>query len=186
MEYKLKSGNTLKLIQDETAESPREWDNLSQMIFFRGKKGLGDNHRVELNVEFSSRQDFMDRGAEIVAKQLNAAICKPVHWYSHSGEGISTSYSYPYDCPWDSGTIGFAVVTKEAIRKEYSVKRITKALIDKADKILESEVETLNQYISGDIWGFEITDAEGNHVDSCWGIYGTIDEERLKEEFEIE
>ena len=171
--YKLKSGNTLKIVQDDTDDNPRSWDNLAKMIFFNKYKNYGDDHDVILYEDFNSREDFMTRGTEIVAKKLNAVICKPVHWYSHSGESISTSYSYPYNCRWDSGTIGFAVVTKEDIRKEYGVKKVTKKHIEKADRVLEGEVEILNQYISGDVWGFQVVDNNDNIVDSCYGFYGS-------------
>jgi hypothetical protein len=38
--------------------------------------------------------------------------------------------------------------------------------------VLRADVETYSQYVSGDVWGFVIEDAEGEEVDSCWGIYG--------------
>lgn len=174
MEYKLKSGNTLNVEQDEFGgDNPRSWDNLAKMIFFGKYKHLGDNHNVTLDAEFESRSDFMERGAELIKKKLNAAIVKPVHFYSHSGEGISTSYNYPFNCPWDSGTIGFAVVTKEDIRKEYSVKRINANVLEKANNVLENEVELLNQYISGEVYCFEIVTPDGNTLDSCGGFYGS-------------
>lgn len=165
--------HVLKVIQDSDVESPRNWDNLSKMIFFGKHKDLGDRHSESLETPFDSRQDFMERGAATLAKQMGAAVCLPVHLYDHSMIGISTSYTYPYNCPWDSGTCGFVVVTKEAIRKEYGKKRVTKELIEKATAIAKGEVETLNQYISGDIWGFSLEDKEGEEIDSCWGFYGS-------------
>ncbi len=164
---------TLEIMLDEGNDSPREWDNLAQMVFFGKHKSYGDKHDFELDGGFDSRQDFMERGAEQVKKYFDAAIVKPVHLYEHSGTAISTSFSYPFNCRWDSGTIGFAIVTKAAIRKEYSVNRVTKELIEKADKILECEVETLNQWISGDIYSFTLETSEGEHIDSCGGFYGS-------------
>jgi hypothetical protein len=167
-----KTGETLNIYPDEMGQSPREWDNLCKMVFFGNHRHLGDKHNVQLDETFTSREDFMERGAELVTKQLDAAVCIPIHLYSHSGTSISTSYSYPYNCRWDSGTIGFAVVTKEAIRNEYSVKRVTKKLIEKATSVAEAEVETLNQYISGEVYGFEVIDKDGKQIDSCWGFFG--------------
>jgi hypothetical protein len=142
------------------------------MVFFGKHKGYGDKHNVSLDVNFSSRADFIERGAAMVRKIMDAAVVVPVHLYSHSGESISTSYTYPYNCQWDSGTCGFAVVTKEAIRKEYNVKRVTKDLIEKATKILEGEVKTLDQYISGEVYSFTIENKNGDPMDSCGGFYG--------------
>lgn len=167
------SNNKLEIMLDNDTETPREWDNLATMVFLGKHSHLGDKHDFRVNSNYDSREDFMERGAKEVMKHFDAAIVKPVHLYSHSGTSISTSYSYPFNCRWDSGTVGFAVVTKAAIRKEYGVKRITKALLEKADKILEGEVETLNQWISGEIYSFTLEDKEGNHIDSCGGFYGS-------------
>lgn len=166
------SNHTLEIYYEDGAETPRAWDNLAQMIFVGKYTYLGDKHSVEFP-SFENRQDFIDRGAEIVKKQLNAAIVVPIHLYKHSSVGISTSYSYPYNCPWDSGTIGFAVVTKEKLYKEYNVKRINKKLLEKARQILEGEINTLNNYVSGDVFGYKLFNKKGDVVDSCWGFYGT-------------
>jgi hypothetical protein len=171
--YKLSNGRTLRMVQDDSVDSPRDWDNLSRMIFF-GKYGyLGDKHSFDFDCEFDSRDEFIEKGSEIVKKEFNCVIVKPVHCYLHSGLGISTSYEYPYNCRWDSGTIGFAIVTKEDIRKEYNVKRIGQKHIDLADKVLEGEVKTLNQYVSGEVYGFVIEDSDGTVEDSCYGFYGS-------------
>jgi hypothetical protein len=169
------STKILKIYQDsDLTENPRSWDNLAKMIFFGKHKHYGDAHDITLNGSYDSREDFIIEGAISVAKQMDAAVLRPVHLYSHGGETISTSYSYPYNCRWDSGTVGFAVVTKEDIRKEYNVKRITKALIEKATEVLEGEVKTLDQYISGEVYWFKLEDKEtGEVLDSCSGFYGS-------------
>ena len=45
-------------------------------------------------------------------------------------------------------------------------------------KALRQEVETYSQYLSGDVYGYEIH-KHGEVVDSCWGFYGydTAEEE---------
>lgn len=172
MKYKLSNGYTLEVIQDDSAESPRNGDNLAQMIFFGKHKHLGDDHNIELEGGFSSREDFMTRGAEMLKEQMNAALVVPIHYYEHSGAGISTEMDYPFNCPWDSGTIGFAVVTNEAIRKEYGIKRVTGLAINKAMSVLKSEVKSLDQWISGEVYGFKLFDENDEEVDSCWGFFG--------------
>lgn len=167
------SNNTLEIMLDQDTDSPREWDNLAKMIFVGKHAHLGDNHDFRITNNYNNRQDFMERGAEDVKKHFDAAIVKPVHLYSHSGTSISTSFGYPFNCQWDSGTCGFAVVTKADIRKEYGVKRITKALLEKADKILECEVKLLDQWISGDVYRFSLDDKEGNNIDGCGGFFGS-------------
>ena len=165
---------TVKIVADDSAESPREWDNLSKMIFVGKHKHLGDNHKVDFSEGFSSREDFITRGEEIVRKHFkDVAICFPVHLYEHSGASISISNSYPYNCQWDSGTIGFAVVTKSDIRENWSIKSVTKKYIEQAEKVLRGEVETLDNYISGEVYGYSVEDENGNEIDSCSGFYGS-------------
>lgn len=46
---------------------------------------------------------------------------------------------------------------------------------------MREEVGTYNQYLTGDVYGYVIEDPRGEHVDSCWGFYGTEDAEREAE-----
>ena len=186
MEYKLKSGYILEVIQDTNPESPRTWCNLTKMIFFGKHKSYGDKHNIVLN-DYNNREDFIEHGGKTVKKLLNCVICKPVHLYSHSGETISTSFTYPYNCRWDSGTIGFVVITKEDLRKKYNVNRITKKILVQVEKILEGEIKILDQYLTGDVYGYKISKVtkcdlgheHNEELDSCWGFYG--EDECLKE-----
>ena len=176
---KYKLGNkTLKIKHDDNAESPREWDNLSRLIFVGKGSHLGDKHEFNVNDHYyKSRHDFMKRGAEHVRKYLkreekqDVAYITPVHLYEHSGTTISTSYSGQYACQWDSGTIGFAVVTKQDIRKNWGLKKVTQHYIDWAVRLMEGEIKTLDQYIGGDVYGFVLKE-DGEETDSCWGFYG--------------
>ena len=104
-------------------------------------------------------------------------VILPLYLYDHSGITMSTS---PFNCNWDSGQVGWVVVSKENVRKEFGVKRINKKLIEKVTNILEGEIKTYDQYLTGDIYGykiFKVTECELGHehkeeLDSCWGFYG--------------
>ncbi|MES2515937.1 MAG: hypothetical protein V4580_17420 [Bacteroidota bacterium] len=162
--YALSENKTLKIFLDQNPDTPRSWDNMAKMIFFGKHKHLGDNH--EFRADDYSGWDEMEKA---ICRKYNVAIIKKVYAYSHSGMTIALT---PFSCKWDSGILGFAVVTKEAIRENFMVKRVTKELIEKATLVLEGEVETLDQYITGDIYGFKVEDANGEEVDSCWGFFG--------------
>lgn len=165
---------TVKIVADDSASSPREDDNLCRVIFVGNHNHLGDKHSLDFSEGFSSRQDFIDRGEEIVRKHFkDVAVCFPVHLYEHGRASISISNSYPYNDRWDSGTIGFAIVTKEDIRENWGIKSVTKKYIEYAERILKAEVETLNQYVMGEVYGFIVEDEDGNHIDSCYGFYGS-------------
>lgn len=175
---KFKLGNkTLKLKFDTDAESPRQWDNLSKLIFVGKHKHLGDAHSFDVgNGHYESRDHFMEQGAKDVTKYLKSqgedvAYITPVHLYEHSGSTISTSYSGQYADKWDSGTCGFAVITRQAIKENWSVGRVSKKDIAKAIDILEGEIATLDTYLRGDVFGFVLKE-DGEETDSCWGFFG--------------
>ena len=158
--------STKKLIieQDEYAESPREWCNLSKMIFFGNHSHLGDNH----NINSRDYEDFNEM-EEALHKIYDIAVIKKIYGYSHSGLTISTS---PFSCPWDSGVLGFAIVTKEDVRENWSIKNVTKKYREHSERIIDGEIETLDQYVRGDVYSFIVEDLDGEVIDSCSGFYG--------------
>jgi|688.fasta_scaffold377651_1 hypothetical protein len=175
--FNLRNGRKLVIEPCDFAESPREWDNLTKCIFFGNYKHLGDNHNFDFNQEFDSREDFIDRGEDIIKKHFDAVLVKAVHLYEHSGTSISTDYSGNYTCRWDSGTIGFVVITKEDLRTNFKWKVITQkrlnGVMDIINDIMDSEIDTLSDYIGGEIYQFSIEDENGNEEDSCGGFYGS-------------
>lgn len=166
-----KGNYKLEIFQDESPESPRSWDNLGTMICFHSRYNLGDKH----NYSREEGQELL-KGKDIISL--------PLYLYDHSGITMNTT---GFSCGWDSGCVGFIYVTKETIRKEYGVKRITKEIIEKVTKVLKGEVETYDQYLTGDVYGYRVSKVEkcdkghehDEEVDSCWGFYG---EESVEEE----
>jgi hypothetical protein len=161
MEYK---GYTINIVRDEYPESPREWDNLGTMICFHREYDLGDEHDLDI---------------EEAQKLLNGkdVISLPIYIYEHSGITINTT---GFSCPWDSWQLGFIYVTKEKIRQEYGWKKITKERYNKILEYLDGEVKTYDQYLTGDVYGFQIEKpctscGSGEQVDSCYGYYGEED-----------
>ena len=152
---------------------PRDDDNLGIMAGFHSRYQLGDkDHGVNSN-DYGG-WDEMEVG---IIKNEKAVIILPFYLYDHSGITISTS---PFSCPWDSGQVGFIFISKEKIREELGIKRVTKDIIQKVTEYLEAEVKLYDQYIRGDAYGYCITDTETNkEVDSCWGYFG--EEECLSE-----
>ena len=157
----------LKIVLDSDAESPRNWDNLSKLICFHKRYDLGDSH----DYKSDDYRGWEEMKKEIIKKE-DVAIIMPLYLYDHSGITISTT---PFSCPWDSGQLGFAIVTKPQIRKAYSTKRVSKKHIEAAQKILLGEIETYDQYLCGEIYGFELEDEIGNIIDSCYGFYNISD-----------
>ena len=156
----------IEIIQDEQPESPREWDNLGTMVCFHNNYNLGDEHLYDHN----DYQGWEDMKRAIIRNE-NAGVILPLYLYDHSGITMNTT---GFHCPWDSGQVGFIYISKEKMRYEYSKKRISKQLIERVAGYLKSEVKTYDQYLTGDVYGYCITDTETDEeTDSCWGFYGS-------------
>lgn len=162
-------GLTIRIEQDEDPESPREWDNLATMLCFHKRYSLGD--KTDL------RSDAFNGWGEVekhLRKELGAVLVAALYLYDHSGlrMKIGSFIGHAQHAEWDSGQVGFIYVTREALLKEHSAKRITKKMLAQAQKNMEGEVETYDQYLSGQVYGYIVEDEDGEHLDSCWGFYG--------------
>lgn len=199
---------TLEIIQDEYPNDPRSWSNLCTMVCWHRHYKLGDNHSFEGPDEFMQHlyldvigkhwcddhesDDWQDVYKEL--QKTDLVLIKQINLYDHSGITISTSSGYPYNDRWDSCCVGFIYVTKKTIFKECG--GITEEnWKDRADKYLEGEVETYDQYLRGDVYGYALTKKvihqekcphcgevireyeDEEEVDSCWGFYGDCLEE---------
>jgi len=152
-------GYMIRIYPDFDPMNPREWDNMGTMIWFHRRYLSPDKNPFsspEELIDFINREDI---------------ISLPVYGYDHSGLSISTGRGGQFSDPWDSGKLGYIYVTREKILKDFNRKKISKALIKKAYDILEGEVETFGQYLTGDVYGYEITGPGGDFIDSCWGFF---------------
>lgn len=156
--------NKLKLVHDSSPDSPRNWDNLGTMICFHNRYNLGDNHNYNSD-DYNSWEEMK----KAIIKEENTAVILPLYLYDHSGISISTG---AFSCRWDSRQIGFIFVSKEKALEEFGGKIVTAKLKEKLEKILDGEVETYDQYVRGDVYGFQIVDEDDDVVDSCYGFYG--------------
>ena len=146
----------IKVYHDDHAESPREWDNLGTMTCFHGRYSLGDQNF------FKTSQDLMKW------TKRKDVISIPLYLYDHSGITMNTT---GFPCPWDSGQVGWIHVERKRVREEFKKKRVSKKLLKKVVEILRAEVGIYDSYIRGNVFGYEIEDKEGEHIDSCWGYF---------------
>jgi hypothetical protein len=118
-----------------------------------------------------------ERVNKIINKAIDSNyILLPLYLYDHSVITISTG---PFNCPWDSGQVGFIYVSKENVKKEFNWKKLNKNRIDKVVDILKSEVKLYDDYLTGNVYGFNVKDPNENDLDSCWGFYGDFEESGL-------
>ena len=199
---------TLKVMNYDCSDNPRSWTNLCTMVCWHRHYKLGDEHNFDNPDEFMQHlyldvtgkhwcddhesDDWQDVYKEL--QKIDLVLIKQINLYDHSGMTVSTSNGYPYNDRWDSGCVGFIYVTKKTIFKECG--NITEEnWKERADTYLEGEMETYDQYLRGDVYGFELTKKvikqdkcshcgevireyeDEEEVDSCWGFYGDCLEE---------
>ena len=82
--------------------------------------------------------------------------------YIHSGISLSLNASFVGDSGgWDTSHVGAVLVTKKEAK--------TRA---QAEKLARGCIQTWNDDLSGNVYGYMTTDPAGNSIDSVWGFYG--------------
>ncbi|TMV89804.1 hypothetical protein FGG78_14120 [Thioclava sp. BHET1] len=166
-------GHTVKIYHDTDAESPRQWSNLGTLICWHRRYRLGDSHQFDGPEAFLrdlagvSDQSYLSMD-QLRDRAESKSVLLPVFLYDHSGLAMNT---IGFHCPWDSGQVGYVYVTLEAVRTEFGVKRVTKALHEKAEDILRAEIVSYDAYLSGRVYGYVI-ERDGEEVDASWGFVG--------------
>ena len=158
---------------DDPLDPRKDFDNLGTLYTahrrYRPEKEFDDH--------FDINEVFDGRIGNFRASFLKRYVTLPVYLYDHSGITVSTS---PFSCPWDSGFFGIIAVSLDKVREEYGWKHITARRREQIEKYLQDEIETLDNYYTGEVFGFEITPSSDDRevLDSCRGFFGT---ECLKE-----
>ena len=157
-----------RLFQDEFPVDPRSNDgNLCEFIFWLNEYSgytVGDDHGFE-------------NPAELKDTITDNDYIFPVRAYIHGGIALSLGNSYPFNCQWDSGYIGYAVIRADKVA-EFGLKPID---AKKTYENAENELAVYNSYLSGDTYGYSIVEfktcdccgnVEETVTDSWWGFYG--------------
>lgn len=165
IETRTLNGFTASLYYDPVPESPREWDNLGTMVCWHRHYRLGDEDGAK---QYGTPQDFEEQA------KSGKWLMLPLYLYDHSVLRISTTpfVGRAQHAEWDSGQVGYIYMELPEVLANFGNKRVTPKVREKAFKSMKQEVETYDQYMAGDVYGYEITDSEGDHVDSCWGFFG--------------
>ena len=182
MNYK---GYEIDIFLDECPESPREWDNIGTIYYKHPDYKIGD-HSIDDPIDFleeflgkTPKNEYSkQRLQELIKEAQRRHVLLNVYLYDHSGLSLSTR---PFSCPWDSCQVGFIVCTLQKAQSEYGLKRWSDKTKRSDGKVqtmrqavtdfLQCEIQTFGQYISGDVFGYNIT-KDGEDIDSCCGFYG--------------
>lgn len=195
---------------DDDPMNPRDWDNVGTMLCAHRRYNLGDEQvggHLEAMQHIASEcgicidaedEDgcWYEKDEEVLEEEIGKkAVILPLYLYDHSGITMSTS---GFSCPWDSGQVGVIFVTLERAYKEYgglegTAENPTEKDLEQIRKYLQGEVKTYDDYLTGNVYGFETYEKvkincdecackddcdedecdgyEYNFEDSCWGFF---------------
>lgn len=150
-------GLTATIDIDEDAGSPRGWTN---SVF------VGADTRMRGDIEMGNNfADYVSNYCkEVLDCHESDIVWQPVYKFSHSGVSYSTT---SFNDRWDSGTFGFIFQTKESIREEFCVKRVTKSIIAQVKNNLSGEIETYSHWANGDVYSLHIENDSGSIDEYC-------------------
>ena len=158
-----KNGYVAHLVYDDSPDNPREvYDHDTVLVDWHPNYTIGDRKATGNEIEAYRRG-----GIELLTRYLsiteNAHTVVPLRLLDHSGLRLWIAYRYQGEAygGWDSGQVGFAYITRETVEKHGF-----------ADpwSVLASDVQEMDSYLSGDVYGIVIVDPCGQEVDSCWGF----------------
>ena len=188
-------GCTIKVFQDDSCESPNDWGNTDVFLvydhrsFYVERKGFDPEtiNRYCVLKSAQAKADPDDPEYQNIKGELEEELDSlsefdgyyifPVYAYIHSGVALSLGRNtYPFTDPWDTSMRGFALISKTEIDYELNRKRIKehegKTNEEMVQSFAEGLIEEWNDYLSGNVYGFQWEDHKGNEVGSCWGFYG--------------
>ena len=184
-------GYTIKIVSDDDAQNPREFfEPAGTMVCWHGRYNLGDSESwkgmdgkmksqqlsknysepIDLlyhlaNLDTDKEEELRENGDDKELMQLieeQGTVILPLFLYDHSGITMSTG---SFGDRWDSGQVGWIYITKEEYEKEGWTK-------EQATKYLKGEVETYDNFLTGEVYGWKVVDEDDDAVDSCYGYYG--------------
>jgi hypothetical protein len=173
-----------RIYYDEDVENPRTWcDHAGVMIYQHRNYILGDERFDPSDMVDEDDNEYEDV-EEYLTKERGAICVMPLYIYDHSGVTMSTSSG---SCRWDTSHVGYIYMTKKAAVEGWG----ENYTMEQIQQCLEWEVEEFDDYLTGNVYGFEIYEKktiqekcphcgentkdayeEDEFIESCWGIYG--------------
>ena len=165
-----RAGRTVILCCDPEAESPRDNDGcLAVMACWHRSVNLGDRQ-----IEGTSKERLIE---ELEAEGDKVLAIVPIWIYQHSGiflHAQAEKPGYPYNCPWDSGQVGWAYVLKSTAEKLGCVGAYGGAeggdWTDRYEHNITQEVEVYDRWQRGEFAGYIVEDDDEEQLDSCFGF----------------
>ena len=152
--------------QDDPYNPREEHDNVGTIVCWHRRYTLGDEQPKVSPSEYiyalaRAADDALPSWGDATDDEIDRAkgvfeahyLSLPLYLYDHSGITMRTT---PFSCPWDSGQVGFIYVSRAKAAEEWGADYIDARVL----ACLVSEVEEYDQYLTGDVYGYEIEEAE--------------------------
>ena len=166
-------GYTIRIEHDEGASNPMtEYCAMPTILHWHRRYLLGDKYPESWGNPF----DDMEATVQRVKDEYGARVVLPLYLYDHGSISVSTG-SFVGRAPhadWDSGVVGLVFDTPKMMKEGWGENHEHPS-DEKLAEILKGSVETFDQYLRGDIYGYIVEAPEGYErvgMDSCWGFYG--------------
>jgi hypothetical protein len=162
-------GHRIEVCYDEEPLNPRrDWDHCSTMLCFHGRYDLGDDKDKCPSIDPRDFEGWEEMEAHL-RKEEGAVIVLPLSLYDHSGITMVVGSASGWDC----GQVGWIYATRAAILENFGRKVLSKKLLARAEAGLRAEVETYDQYLTGQVYGYVVKGPDCD--DSCWGFFNQED-----------
>lgn len=177
----------LEIDFDNYAENPYEsYDHGIKIYSFSNRYNLGEDggysesSTILSNICYDLGIDYNDDTTEeqMINRIQKKAIFEPIYIYEHSSVALSTT---PFNDRWDSGQVGWYLVDKNSLEKNFGYKKRTKKAIEQVEKRVSGLLDNMQAHINGDVYMWFIYDSEGEILESCTEYY---DIEHIYNEFE--
>ncbi|MHB8994520.1 MAG: hypothetical protein ACYC63_04645 [Armatimonadota bacterium] len=163
---------TVEVSHDDWGESPRQWSNVGHMVCFHGRYDLGDEQDEYRHQDYRGWGEMESQ----ILKDNPGALVLPLYLYDHGGLRMKIGSFHGLlpqgHAQFDSGQVGFIYATREDMVKEWGKRRCTPAVRAKALQYIENEVTVYDDYIQGNIWQYDVLNADREILESGGGYIG--------------
>lgn len=155
-------GHKIEIWWDECADY-RDSDHLGTFYTNIPRELNPDNKEIDEAFEDGIFDDGLHIREDLIYVKVWAII--------HSGVYLSTTRSGYFCDPWDSGWAGVMATTRENARKCLG----NYVTIEEIEKQLEYDVEELNHFCQGEVYGYTIYGEDGEELHSCGYYVGDME-----------
>lgn len=184
IEYK---GYTITIEQEQDANNPyKEFDQLTDVVTWMSHYEFSSNGAYisqATDDPYHRKHKRYSSPEEIKAALESGALVYAAPLYAHIHSGITVNLGEMHlfwpDKEWDAGLAGYVYVTREKAKAEFPAmfnkagqRKSGYKLAKMCEERAKCEVEVLDQWLTGDVWVYDIARPDGQPVDSCGWMYG--------------